>query len=828
MRVFSCRKVGLSNTFFKMQYLATSKHASQFLHFGLTKSFILLFALSFYCLLASAQQNVEISGFVFNSTTNEPVGFATVEARPSLNGGHSISTSAGEDGKFTMRLPAGKYRFTARLIGYKAAASTVVVEQGGNNRVALAMEEDSKWLGEVTVTGLSPTEKVSRLAYNVSMLETDKLKNTTLDLATAIGRINGVKIRQTGGVGSESNITLNGFSGRHVKVFIDGVPMDGMSSAFGLNNMPVNLAKRVEVYKGVVPIELGGDALGGAINIITDRSHRTRVNASYSYGSFNTHKSNVFAEYVGKKGFYVSLNAYQNYSDNDYKVNIDHYTDFENNSVVKGDFKVRRFHAMYHNEAAILKVGVVDKPFADHLFFGFTGGYEYSQTQNASTMDWVYGARYNTAATLMPTLSYGKRFDVLEGLDVHLDGNFNFGKSYSADTASCNYNWLGQRSKPKNAPGELEYMKYHYRNNNGAANFRMSLFPAEGHSVSLSSTFSTFSRSGKDDTDPDNASYDRPQNTYKINTGLSYKFDYRNRWNTSVFVKNYLNHLEAYLTPEGETTARNFKSTDSYWGGGLATTYFIGQHIQLRASYEYAYRLPNSRELFGSGDDVERGNSSLKPEHSNNVNFSLTARPFAALSDHQLTVDLALQYRNITDYIRRTTNSDNGRATSSNEGGVRNIGGDFGLRYTYKGFVYAGANFSYFDMRSMMRYKPGTQTESLNYKERIPAMPYMYGNGEAGVTLRDLMMKRSILDIHYMLSYVHDFNYEWNTYNNDQLRVPSQWSHDLVVSYTFGKKQDYMVALECMNMLDARLYDNFKMQKPGRSFSVKVAYNFNK
>ena len=77
-------------------------------------------------------------------------------------------------------------------------------------------------------------------------------------------------------------------------------------------------------------------------------------------------------------------------------------------------------------------------------------------------MDWVYGARYTTANTLMPQLTYEKRFKVLKGLHVSLNGNYNFGKSYSADTASCNYNWLGQ-SQPKGVPGELSYMKYRYR-----------------------------------------------------------------------------------------------------------------------------------------------------------------------------------------------------------------------------------------------------------------------------------------------------------------------------------------------------------------------------
>ena len=118
-------------------------------------------------------------------------------------------------------------------------------------------------------------------------------------------------------------------------------------------------------------------------------------------------------------------------------------------------------------------------------------------------MDWVYGARYTTANTLMPATDLRKRFKVLKGLHVSLNGNYNFGKSYSADTASCNYNWLGQKST-EGVPGELSYMKYRYRDHNGAANFRMALFPADGQSVSLSSTLTTFSRSGKGQKRPTN------------------------------------------------------------------------------------------------------------------------------------------------------------------------------------------------------------------------------------------------------------------------------------------------------------------------------------
>lgn len=374
--------------------------------------------------------------------------------------------------------------------------------------------------------------------------------------------------------------------------------------------------------------------------------------------------------------------------------------------------------------------------------------------------------------------------------------------------------------------GELSYMKYRYRDHNGAANFRMALFPADGQSVSLSSTLTTFSRSGKDET-AYKPTYEHPSQSMKLVTGLSYKYDYKGKWNTSAFVKHYLNHLEAYLDPNGGIDYQDFSNTTSYWGGGWASTYFWGQHTQLRLSYEYALRLPTSRELFGSGDDIERGNSDLKPESSNNINVSVTTTPID-MNGHRLTVDAAFQYREINDYIRRTTNNDSGRASSQNDGRVRNLGTDWGIRYTWKDIFFIGGNFSYIDMRSLTKYVTGTQQESKNYKERIPAIPYMYGNGEAGLTLRNVFMKGATLDIHYMMNYIQKFSYEWNVYQNEEYDIPTQFSHDLFVSYNFGKKSEFTVSAECTNIFDARLYDNFKMQKPGRAFAVKFGYSFMK
>ncbi|RYE16642.1 MAG: hypothetical protein EOP51_25420, partial [Sphingobacteriales bacterium] len=82
-----------------------------------------------------------------------------------------------------------------------------------------------------------------------------------------------------------------------------------------LNNIPVNLAERIEVYKGVVPVELGADALGGAVNIITDQHTRKYLDASVSYGSFNTSRAALSGRYTdAKTGLVFDFNGFNNYS----------------------------------------------------------------------------------------------------------------------------------------------------------------------------------------------------------------------------------------------------------------------------------------------------------------------------------------------------------------------------------------------------------------------------------------------------------------------------------------------------------------------------------
>lgn len=245
-----------------------------------------------------------ISSFAQHQTTifkgtiyldNQPLHGATV----TIAGQKTISDSKG---LFEIKNVKSKnVRVKITSIEAETWIEDIVLVLESVNHHNFNLVKSNKAIDEVEVLGLTKVQEVSRQAYNVTAIDATKLYNSTLDISGALDKVAGVRVRESGGVGSNFNLSLNGFSGEHVRYFVDGIPMDNFGSSFQINNIPINIADRIEVYKGVVPMWLGSDALGGAINIVTADRFRNFVDASYSYGSFNTHRTVVNAAATSKK-----------------------------------------------------------------------------------------------------------------------------------------------------------------------------------------------------------------------------------------------------------------------------------------------------------------------------------------------------------------------------------------------------------------------------------------------------------------------------------------------------------------------------------------------
>src|SRR5699024_899943 len=408
---------------------------------------------------------------------------------------HGAAT--GVEGQFVLRsIPAGDYTLVATGIGFKTTKRGITI--GDNDTISQNFQllPSSYEMESIIVSGKSQLRKIEEKAFNVDVVDTKKLNATSLNLGDALDRVSGVRVRESGGVGSRMNFSINGFKGNQVKFFIDGVPIDNFGSSFQLNNIPINYAKRIEVFKGVVPVSLGADALGGAVNIVTDRYQQTHVDVSYSYGSFNTHRSTINAVYVSESGFTAQINAFQNYSDNNYDVEVD-VADI-NTGEYYPDQKVERFNDRYHNETVIANVGLINQSFADRLLIGITLGQNYDEIQTGARLESVYGDWHRKGNIIMPTLKYSKNNLFIDGLDVKLNANYNFGEEQNIDTSHRRYNWLGQHKEYEGPGGERSYSKYKYQNNNGLLTTSWKYQINGRHSLSLNNTFNTFNRTGHD------------------------------------------------------------------------------------------------------------------------------------------------------------------------------------------------------------------------------------------------------------------------------------------------------------------------------------------
>jgi len=761
-----------------------------------------------------AQQVATVKGRI--SAGEEPIVGAVVQLKELKK--YAVADA---QGNFSLLVPYRKasYTFTIESMGYKTQEQTLIVAQPVVV-LNVAMEEEITALTGITVEAITPIKQLEKSAYNVAAIDATKLTHLNSNAADMLAKASGVKVRETGGMGAESQINLNGFTGQHVRTFVDGVPISRASS-FQIGNIPTELIDRIEIYKGVVPVTFGSDALGGAVNIVTRRSNAQYANLSYTFGSFNTHKStlNVGAPLTDNIG--IELNAYQNYSDNSYKV-LTHYLDLTKGIYSKDKQWFKRFHDRYHNEVIIGKVNIFKESWADKLSFSLNYNQEYKQIQNANLMQIVFGGKYQTSYTYSTGIEYEKK-NLLKGLSFSVVGRYDLTTTNVVDEENRIYSWDGSyRIKP--TKGEAMYQNTLFEGKTAYVAAHLDYWLSEKHFLQLTHTFSHYYRLTKSQLfTPFSSDADFMDRINQKNiTGLSYKYVPNDQWTVLAFGKYYAAKVTGPAVVSGHgylSVYEDHTERTNALGVGVGSSYEFSKELLAKLSYEKSYRLPNDRELFGDGN-LEIGANQLRPEHSENLNVNLSWQP--ETNGHALLAEGGFALRYIQDYIIRNVAS-TGAATIKNHGKVLTLGGDFTLRYFYQKTFSVGGNLSYMDMRNRER-KNTNGADSVTYGDRVPNMPYLFGSADATYTFDSLLTQDDGLTLGYNLAYTHEFFLSWQS-EGAKITVPTQLSHDLSLTYT-APRNKYTLSVEVKNFTDALLYDNYSLQKAGRAFYVKASYRF--
>ncbi len=103
-----------------------------------------------------------------------------------------------------------------------------------------------------------------------------------------------------------SSIELQGISKENIKILVDGIPVIGrLDGVIDLSQIDLSNVQRIEIIEGPASVFYGTDAMGGIINIITDKSQNKPVAGKLSlyYESVNAANIN------GKIGFKKDKNS---------------------------------------------------------------------------------------------------------------------------------------------------------------------------------------------------------------------------------------------------------------------------------------------------------------------------------------------------------------------------------------------------------------------------------------------------------------------------------------------------------------------------------------
>jgi vitamin B12 transporter len=111
------------------------------------------------------------------------------------------------------------------------------------------------------------------------------VRNGYRTIGEALQDLPGVEIAPYGALGSNVNYSIRGSNSAQVLVLVDGLPAPGaLSNSVELGNLPTTGVERIEVVEGGGSTLYGTGAIGGIINIITQRS--AQPSATLAAGSF--------------------------------------------------------------------------------------------------------------------------------------------------------------------------------------------------------------------------------------------------------------------------------------------------------------------------------------------------------------------------------------------------------------------------------------------------------------------------------------------------------------------------------------------------------------
>ncbi|MFH0882492.1 MAG: TonB-dependent receptor [bacterium] len=264
----------------------------------LTISSIVVLAFS-QIMPASAQGVGLLYGRITDAGNNHPLEGASIFVR-----GTHIGTATDLDGWYVIRnLKPGTYTLTISFVGYRTLDNVSLEIAGGDTlQHSFALERTVLRTDEVTITATRGSSLITEVPASVDVLNTEMIeRDNPPNLAEVLDNVQGVYVRDYGGLGGMKTISLRGSNSEQVLVLLDGQRLNNpQNGQVDFSSISTEGIERIEVVRGGNSALYGADAIGGVINIITKKrvgAPGIHLSAKGTIGSFNSRSAETAVKF---------------------------------------------------------------------------------------------------------------------------------------------------------------------------------------------------------------------------------------------------------------------------------------------------------------------------------------------------------------------------------------------------------------------------------------------------------------------------------------------------------------------------------------------------
>ena len=780
-------------------------------------NFLLVLILSF------TWQNIFAQKIVFGQITDgqtlQPLDGVSVILENS-----NIGTISNHIGMFRMKLPSkSSRRIKVQYMGYESRNIILNKKLCVNDSICCNVELQPKnnILSDVIVLGKSKAQRHREVPSAITIIDSQELKYKTATLNEILDNAAGIKVAQQGGLGNASRIIIQGMDGKRIGIFINGMPM-GNSDEFQLSSIPIDMVDEVEIYKGVIPAWLGGDGLGGAVNIRLKDFKKNHLEMAFEAASYNTYIGSLqLKHYLDKTSTALHAGATMNYAKNNYSFS----SPFELGRIIHRD------HDAYTHGG--FNVGISSQQWwFDQFDLTLSADY-YRKEIQGGLMNVQNNIQHAFTRTRSASTSLSLEKSFLKGkLTAQFHSIIGFSLVNQVDTSHYCYDFIGNRFPSGSGRGEIGAVPNDSHDRHTTVRELLNLTYKIGNNQLV--TWTTNYRYGcKMPKDELADSYSRlptsgyPSRLHSIVSGLTHELKlYGGKFTNELGIKLFNHHSEVLPFAEAimlqdKLKASTNHSTMAGWSEAMALHLLPNNALTLKASVQSTVRMPIAEELFGDGV-LLLPSEKLRPERSFNINAGAIWL-INAMRYPQVRIGINSFYMSAKDMIKLMYSSMN--MAYDNIGKVRVMGIDMEMESKLNRWLDLQGNITWQDARDMRKEAIGGG-ENFHYRYRIPNMPYLFGNVGVRLHKDGLLSKSSSSAFASTFGFTKAFSYNWEASNHNTMLIPARYCWDVAVHHSFNKR--CQLSFEIRNILNRENWAEFRYPMERRTFHLKMKYIINK